>query len=135
MQLLFEFLILTAARSCEARGARWSEIDFDQRTWTIPGSDQVTGRRTKAGRTHVVPLSRRALEILAEARRLHDGALVFSGGRGQPFSDNTLSKLMRDARTAGTPHGFRSAFKDWAAEHGVRDEYQRQPWGTPTATR
>ena len=129
MQLLFEFLILTAARSGEARGARWSEIDFDQLIWTIPGSDQVTGRRTKAGRTHVVPLSRRALEILAEARRLHDGPLVFPGGRGQPFSDNTLSKLMRDARTAGTPHGFRSAFKDWAAEHGVRDEISEAALG------
>jgi len=129
MRLLFEFLILTAARSGEARGALWSEIDLDQRTWTIPGSDKTTGRRTKAGRTHVVPLSRRALEVLAEARRLHDDPLVFPGRKGQPLSDNTLSKLMRDAGTAGTPHGFRSAFKDWAAEQGVRDEVSEAALG------
>ena len=128
-RLLFEFLILTAARSGEARGALWSEIDLDQRIWTMPGSDEITGRRTKAGRTHVVPLSRTALEVLDEARRLHDGPLVFPGRKGQPLSDNTLSKLMRDAGIPGTPHGFRSAFKDWAAEQGVRDEVSEAALG------
>ncbi len=76
----------------------------------------------KSGETHVVPLSDRALEILQEARKLHNGPVVFPGTQGQPLSDNTLSKLMRDAGIAGTPHGFRSAFKDWCAEMGVRDE-------------
>jgi integrase len=76
----------------------------------------------KSGVSHVVPLSGRALQILCEARKLHDGPVVFPGKKGQPLSDSTLSKLMRDAGAPGTPHGFRSAFKDWAAEHGVRDE-------------
>ena len=121
-RLLFEFLILTVARSGEARGALWSEIDLAGRSWTIPGEDQSTGRRMKTGVAHVVPLSDRAMAILEEARALHDGELIFPSKRGQAFSDNTLSKLMRDAAIPGTPHGFRSAFKDWAAEHGVRDE-------------
>jgi integrase len=121
-RLLFEFLILTLARSSEARGALWSEIDLSRRVWTIPGSDPATGRRMKTGKTHVVPLSDRVLEILLAARKLHEGQLVFPGSKGQALSDNTLSKLMRDEGVPGTPHGFRSAFKDWAAEAGVRDE-------------
>jgi len=76
----------------------------------------------KSGVAHVVPLSDRVIEILSEARKLHEGQLIFPGTKGQALSDSTLSKLMRDAGVAGTPHGFRSAFKDWAAEAGVRDE-------------
>ena len=113
--LAIEFLILTAARSGEVRGALWSEIDLDQKLWTIPG------RRMKGGKTHVVPLSDRALEVLGDARSAHDGAVIFPGVKGQPLSDNTFSKLMREMHISGTPHGFRSAFKDWAAESGVRD--------------
>ena len=113
---------MTAARSGEARGALWSEIDITARTWTIPASEPLTGRRMKAGATHVVPLSDRALEVLSGARLLCEGPLIFSGTKGQALSDNTLSKLMRDGGVPGTPHGFRSAFKDWAAETGVRDE-------------
>lgn len=70
----------------------------------------------------MVPLSERSLEILKAARSLHDGSLVFPGTKGQALSDNTFSKLMRDAGIHGTPHGFRSAFKDWCSEAGVRDE-------------
>ncbi len=121
-RLVFEFLILNAARSGEVRGALWEEIDLVNKTWTIPGSDPVTGRRMKAGETHVIPLSKQALGVLKEARKLHDGALIFPGSHGDPLSDNTLSKFMRDGAVPGTPHGFRSAFKDWAAEHGIRDE-------------
>ncbi len=62
------------------------------------------------------------MEILKRAQALSANGLIFSGPSGLQLSDNTLSKLMRDRRVAGTPHGFRSAFKDWAAEHGVRDE-------------
>ena len=116
------FLILTATRSGEARGALWEEIDHERKLWTMPAHDPVTGRRMKSGETHVVPLSDRAIEILREARKLHNGPVVFPGIKGQPLSDNTLSKLMRDAGKAGTPHGFRSGFKDWCAETGVRDE-------------
>jgi integrase len=121
-RLLFEFLILTAARSGEARGALWSEVDLIGRTWTIPAFDPVSGRRMKSRTMHIVPLSDRAIEVLAEARTLHVGSLVFPGTEGQALSDNVLSKLMRDWGVPGTPHGFRSAFKDWAAEAGVRDE-------------
>jgi integrase len=121
-KLAFEFLIHTVARSGEVRGARWQEIDIDNRMWTIPGSDRITGRRTKTGEIHDVPLSTRVTALLREARELHRGDLLFPSSTGRPLSDNTLSKLMRDAGRTGTPHGFRSAFKDWAAETGVRDE-------------
>lgn len=117
-----EFLILTAARSGEVRGALWKEFDLDRRLWTIPGFDPATGRRMKGGETHVVPLSDRVMDLLGDARTLHDGEIVFPGTKGQPLSDTTLSKLMREMSVPGTPHGFRSAFKDWAAENGVRDE-------------
>ncbi len=121
-KLALQFLILTATRSGETRGALWDEFDLTLKLWTIPGVDPVTGRRTKTREPHVVPLSDRALEVLRDARKLGNGAVVFSGTKGQPLSDNTLSKTMRDAEVAGTPHGFRSAFKDWAAETAVRDE-------------
>ena len=121
-RLLFEFLILTIARSGEARGALWQEIDLAQKTWSIPGFSAETGRRMKNRETHIVPLSDRAVEILGRARTLYDGPLIFPGPSDQPLSDNTLSKMMRDGKSVGTPHGFRSAFKDWAAERGVRDE-------------
>ena len=120
--LALEFLILTSARSGEVRGALWREINLDQRLWTIPGFDPSTGRRMKSGETHSVPLSDRAVALLRNARRLHNGEIIFPGTNGQPLSDSTLSKLMREMNVAGTPHGFRSAFKDWAAENGIRDE-------------
>ena len=108
----FEFLTLTAARSGEVRGTRWEEIDFESATWTVPGE------RMKAGRPHRVPLSRRALEVLAEARDLADGSgLVFpSSVGGKMLSDMTLSKLVKQLRIEAVPHGFRSSFRDWAAE-------------------
>ena len=122
-KLVFEYLILTATRSAEARGALWDEIDLDAKLWTIPAFDPVTGRRMKSGEMHVVPLSDRAIEILMDARGFHDDPVVFPGTQGQPLSDNTLSKLLRDGGIAGTPHGFRSAFKDWSAEAAaIRDE-------------
>lgn len=121
-KLALEFLILTCSRSGEARGTLWQEIDMERRLWTIPGCDPISGRSTKSRETHVVPLSNRCIEILLEARGLGHERVVFPGTKGQTLSDNTLSKLMRDAGIAGTPHGFRSAFKDWAAETGVRDE-------------
>ena len=111
-KLLFEFLVLTAGRSLEVRGADWSEIDFSGSTWTVPAS------RMKARHAHRVPLSDRALEVLAEARELGDGrGLVFPGTRsGRPLSDMTISKLLRELGIPAVPHGFRSSFRDWAAE-------------------
>ena len=111
-RLAFEFLVLTAARSGEVRGAAWSEIDTDAATWTIPGE------RMKGGREHRVPLSGRALAVLDEARALDDGSgLVFPAPAGRkPMSDSTLSKLLRELGIDAVPHGFRSTFRDWCSE-------------------
>ena len=109
VKLAFEFLVLTAARSGEVRLATWVEFDGD--VWTIPGE------RMKARRPHRVPLSNRAVEILHEARSLADpSGLVFPSPRGRTLSDSTLSKLLREIGLAAVPHGFRSSFRDWAAE-------------------
>ena len=112
VKLAFEFLVLTAARSGEVRLATWDEIDTDARTWTIPAE------RMKANQEHRVPLCARAMQILAEARALEEASgLVFPGRRAsKPLADLTLSKLMRDLNIDAVPHGFRSSFRDWAAE-------------------
>jgi len=105
-----EFAVLTAARTSEVTGARWSEIDPDGKLWTIPAE------RMKAGREHRVPLSDRALEILLAAPR--EGELVFPGAKaGRPMSNMTMLELIRGMRGMGaTAHGFRSTFKDWVTE-------------------
>ena len=111
VKLAFDFLVLTAARSGEVRLATWDEMDLNAAVWLVPGA------RTKAKRDHRVPLSGRALEILRDAQSLRDGAgLVFPSPRGKPLSDTTLSKLIRELGFAAVPHGFRSSFRDWAAE-------------------
>lgn len=108
-KLAVEFLTLTATRSADVRGARWTEVDGD--VWTIPGE------RMKSPRDHRVPLSRQAVQVLNRAREYQDtSGLIFPSIRGKVLSDNTLSKLFRDLAIAGTPHGMRSAFRDWAAE-------------------
>ena len=103
------FLILTAARSGEVRGARWEEIDTEAAVWTVPGE------RMKAGEPHRVPLSASALAILNEVRGLHP-ELVFPGPTGRPLSDMTLSAVLRRLGVEATVHGFRSTFRDWAEE-------------------
>ena len=105
-----EFTILTAARSGEVRGATWAEIDLDEALWTIPGE------RMKAGQTHTVPLSGAALELLRSLPRVGD--LVFPGAAaGRPLSDMTLTAVLRRMERGDlTVHGFRSTFRDWAAE-------------------
>ena len=109
-QLAFEFLLMTAARSGEVRFATWTEIDLEARTWTVPAD------RTKTGTEHRVPLSDAALAVLERARELDGTGLIFPSPRGRVLSDNTLSKLLRELEVKGTPHGFRSSFRDWAAE-------------------
>ena len=107
----FEFLVLTAARSGEVRLATWDEMDLDAAVWTIPAA------RMKAKRDHRVLLSGRALAILHDAQTLSDGTgLVFRSLRGKPLSNMTLSKLIKELGIAAVPHGFRSSFRDWAAE-------------------
>ena len=109
--LAFEFMVLTASRPSEARCARWDEIDFDAKTWTVPGA------RMKSGRAHRVPLSDAALAILAEARELSEGnGLVFPGAQGGAIGTVQLNRLLIAARIDAVPHGFRSSFRDWAAE-------------------
>jgi integrase len=106
-----EFVILTAARSGEARGACWDEIDLDARMWITPA------QRMKGGKEHRVPFSDRALAILKEMQGLRQNDLVFPGSKqGRPLSDMSLLMLLRELRPGITTHGFRSTFKDWAAE-------------------
>ena len=116
-KLCFEFMVLTAVRPGEARGARWEEIDFDAAVWTIPAA------RMKATREHRVPLSARAVEVLHAAERLRTGStaaqcagLVFPSARGKQLADARLSKLLDQLGIGAVPHGFRSSFRDWASE-------------------
>ncbi len=116
-KLAFEFLVLTAARSGEARGATWDEVDLVARVWTVPAA------RMKAQREHRVPLCGRAVWVLREAEQLRGVAtrpefagLVFPSVRGKALDDAAVSKLIRDLGIAAVPHGFRSSFRDWAAE-------------------
>ena len=102
------FLVLTACRSGEARGAEWAEVDADERTWTIPAA------RTKSCRAHRVPLSDAALAILAERRALPGRYIFASEVTGRPLSAGSLSRYVRDASV--TVHGFRSSFRDWASD-------------------
>lgn len=111
-RLAFEFLILTAARTSEVLGAQWSEINEAEALWTVPAS------RMKAAREHRVPLSGRAAEILTQAKVLAgDSALVFPGRDGlKPRSNMVFSMALRRMEVQVTAHGFRSSFRDWAAE-------------------
>ena len=114
-RLCFRFLVLTAARSGEARGATWDEIDLRDRVWRIPPE------RMKAGVEHRVPLSAQTLDVLAEASSLRDESrLVFPSPmkRKSQMSDMTMTKVLRATGLAerATVHGFRSSFKNWTLE-------------------
>jgi integrase len=110
--LALEFIILTAARSGEARGARWEEIDLASKVWTVPAT------RMKALKEHRVPLTARAIEILRRVGEPVVGDLVFQGGKpGRPLSDMAFVALFnRMGVNAITTHGFRSTIRDWAGE-------------------
>lgn len=114
-----EFLILTACRSGEVRGATWDEVDMQDHMWIIPAD------RMKAQREHRVPLSDTALELLRNLPRLQGSTLVFPSTKpSKAMSDMTLTAVLRRmGRTDITVHGFRSSFRDWAAEatHFPRD--------------
>lgn len=104
--------ILTAARSGEVRGATWQELDLQTALWTIPAE------RMKMRRPHRVPLSPEAVAVFRQAAavRRADSDLVFPSRTGKPLSDMTLTKVLRDEGETVTVHGFRSSFRDWAAE-------------------
>ena len=111
VKLSFEFLTLTAARSNEVRGMMWSEVDFEAETWMVPAS------RMKTRIEHRVPLSDRAMEILREARKLHDGELVFPNQRtGKPLSNMTYKRMLRQAKVDCVTHGMRSSMRSFALE-------------------
>lgn len=132
---LLEFIILTVARSGEALGATWPEIDAKAKVWTVPAS------RMKAGRIHRVPLSPRALEILEEAKKAQQSDFVFPGMKQKrPLSNMSTEMLLRRMKAGEvTTHGFRSSFRDWAGEltgfprevaeaalaHAIGDEVER----------
>lgn len=141
---LLEMVILTACRSGEVRGMKWSEIDFDSATWTIPAE------RMKAKIMHRVPLTPRTIEILRGLEGLHDD-LVFPSPRKQSLlSDMVLTSFLRRAEapsnTSGrvaTAHGFRSSFRDWCSEQGyprdlaarasyIHDTIMKMPMGYET---
>jgi integrase len=107
-----EFLVLTAARSAEALGARWDEIDLAAKLWTVPAE------RMKGRRVHRVPLSARSIAIIEGMQAVGRSEFVFPGKRrGKGLGHTTLQGMLRRMDRDGiTPHGFRSCFRDWVAE-------------------
>jgi integrase len=107
-----EFLILTAARTGEVIGAPWDEVDLDGKLWVVAAA------RMKAGREHRVPLSVAAMGVLEQMKEIRESEFVFAGGkRGKPLSNMAmLAVLKRMGWGDLTTHGFRSTFRDWAAE-------------------
>ena len=121
-----QFLILTGVRSGSVRLAEWSEIDLTKKLWTIPAE------HTKARRHHRVPLQTQAIALLKSLPKIAGNNKVFPSPRGRALSDMALSQLMRGMRERGeltveaVPHGFRSTFRDWAAEQtNYPDEIRR----------
>lgn len=111
-RLALEFLILTASRTSEVLQARWAEFDLDQALWIVPAE------RMKAGRVHRVPLSDRCLKIMKQARALaSDSSYTFPGRSAEkPLSNMVFLMMLRRMNLDVTAHGFRSSFRDWAAE-------------------
>jgi integrase len=106
-----EFVILTAARSGEVLGLRWSEIDGESKVWTVPAA------RIKAGREHRVPLSPRALAIIEAMRAVRVSEFVFPGHiPGRPLGEMALHMVLKRMEVPYTVHGFRSSFRDWCGE-------------------
>ncbi|MDE1893892.1 MAG: integrase arm-type DNA-binding domain-containing protein [Xanthomonadaceae bacterium] len=103
-----ELQILTATRPGEAAGAQWPEFDLDGAIWTIPAD------RMKAGKEHRVPLAPAAVKLLQALPRVSDN--VFPGVKGKPITTDAAMKLLKQLRPGLTAHGFRSTFRDWAAE-------------------
>jgi len=118
VRLAYEFLILTAARTSEVLDAKWSEIDFEAKTWIVPAI------RMKSCSEHRVPLSARSIEILTEAKQLGKdlgttGEFIFPGNRGltKPLGDSAFRRVLQVLKyDTITTHGFRSTFRDWCEE-------------------
>ena len=110
-----EFVILTGVRSGEATGATWQEIDFESRTWIVPGA------RMKVRKPHTVPLSDRAIEILETARAQGNGSpLIFPSARGgKEMKSQVIVRFIKSLGIDATIHGFRSSFRDWCSDNGI----------------
>jgi integrase len=125
-----EFLILTAVRSGSVRQAEWSEIDYEKKLWVIPAE------HTKAKQEHRVPLQPQAIRLLQTLPKMAGSNIVFPSPTGKALSDMALSQLMRRMQKSGeltvdaVPHGFRSTFRDWAAEQtAYSDEIRKAASG------
>jgi len=105
-----EFIVLTAARSGEVRGATWSEIDLEAKTWTVPAE------RMKAQKEHLVPLCDDAVALLKALPTFEGSDYVFPAPRGGMLSDMSISAVMRRMQVDAVPHGIRSTFRDWVSE-------------------
>jgi integrase len=118
VKLAFEFMILTVLRTAEVLFAKWTEIDTAARTWTVPATrGNEPGMKMK--QEHRVPLSARCIQMLGEAKKISNGGPYIFPGRtpSKPLSDMAFNMaLRRMQRSVCTPHGFRSSFRDWAAE-------------------
>ncbi len=120
-KLCVRFTTLTATRSRESRGATWDEINWSEKLWTIPAE------RMKMNKPHIVPLSNQAMDILRQARLLADTEFdhIFHQTNpriiDKPISENAMNLLFRKLGINGTPHGMRSAFKDWSEEQTSAD--------------
>lgn len=112
-----ELLALTATRSNEVRGAKWSEFDLQARTWTISAD------RMKARREHRVPLCDDAVDLLKKLPKLDPDGYLFPGKEGRPIIDSTILDVIRNMGYSATAHGLRSSFRTWAAE---RTAYPRE---------
>ena len=125
-----EFLILTAVRSGSVRNAEWTEIDLDKALWIIPAE------HTKARQEHRVPLQPQAIKLLKSLPKLAGSNLIFPSRTGKALSDMAFNQIMRGMRergeltVEGVPHGFRSTFRDWAAERtSYSDEIRKAASG------
>ena len=126
-RLILELTILTLARSGEVRGMCWSEIDWEDKVWTIPAE------RMKAKKPHRIPLNERAMDILTLQRRQHQTLVFPSPVKGTQLSDAVMTKFLKDIQAPSTDkgryataHGFRSSFRDWCSENGIaRDVAER----------
>ena len=123
VKLAFEFLVLTATRSGEVRGAVWTEIDRDEGVWTIPAGRNEGGIGSTGFRSAAV-----RWRSFKEAKALDQGnRLVFPRVGGKPIGNTGMSELLRALRIAAVPHGFRSSFRDWAEEETDHPHKVRNP--------
>lgn len=110
-----EFVILTASRANMVCGARWSEVSFAEKTWTIP-KERMKGPDVVSKKEHRVPLSQAAIDLLKAQPQIENCDLIFPSSRGTPISDATMGAVLKRLKVPAVPHGFRATFKTWARE-------------------